>query len=372
MTSLLITHPDLSYFGGAELVITEFCRYLGNHGFPHDVLTRAVSDEVSAETPRTNYITIPPAWQGRWQTGTAYSFRKYMKHHLDWDVINAHNYPTHLAAAGSSIPSVWLCNEPPAFHIHYDGVHRPADLLKKSLLTVDRWIVRNRVDDIIVADTFNQQRFFKLYSRPSHIIPYGIDFNYFSSGDGKRAVECYHLDDRFILLHVGVFSPLKNQMASVMCLEKILDRNPSAVLVLAGQGGNWYEEEIRTYIRMHHLENNVIFTGHIGRDAIRDLYQAASLALFPVQSQGSWLSPFEALCAGTPVIVSPEITSSSIISKEKIGTVTRLYPETVLYIMEHYSDFLSQAEHGRRWVRENLKWEHFCRELYERCEAVIR
>ncbi|PWR72914.1 glycosyltransferase family 4 protein [Methanospirillum stamsii] len=372
MTSLLITHPDLSFYGGAELVITELCRYLGNHGIPHDVLTRAVSDEVKMLTPKTNYITISPSWQGRWQTGTAYAFWRYLKEHPDWDVVNAHNYPTHLAAAGCSIPTVWMCNEPPSFHIHYNGVKRPVDLFKIALLTADRWMVRNRVDDIIVADEFNQQRFSKLYSRPSHIIPYGIDYAYFSSGEGKRAVESYHLEDRFVLLHVGVFSPLKNQMASVRCLKKIIRTDPSGILILAGQGGNWYEEEVRAYIRAHHLEKHVLITGHISRNTIRDLYHAAHLALFPVQSQGSWLSPFEALCAGTPVIVSPDITSSSLISMHEIGTVTRDYVQAVQTIMQNYNDYATQAERGRRWVRDNLKWEKFCRELFERCEAVVR
>ncbi|HPP79096.1 hypothetical protein, partial [Methanospirillum sp.] len=74
---------------------------------------------------------------------------------------------------------------------------------------------------------------------------------------------------------------------------------------------------------------------------------------------------------GTPIIVSPDITSSSIISEKGIGMVTRSYGETVLHIMEHYSDYLLQAEHGRRWVQEHLKWEYFCRQLYERCEAVL-
>lgn len=31
MTSLLITHPDLSFYGGVELVGTEFCQYLADH-----------------------------------------------------------------------------------------------------------------------------------------------------------------------------------------------------------------------------------------------------------------------------------------------------------------------------------------------------
>jgi glycosyltransferase involved in cell wall biosynthesis len=369
MVTLLIIHPDLSFYGGAELVITEFCRYLGDHRISHDVLTTRVSDEIRAHTPKTNYTTIPAAWNGRWQTGTAYSFWKYLKDHPDWDVINAHNYPVHLAAACSPIPTVWLCNEPPDYHIHYEGIHQPSDLVKKGILSADRWIVRNRVAEVIVADPFNKDRFFHLYHRPAHVIPYGIDYDFFSSGDRQAVVNRYHLDDRFVLLHVGVFTPLKNQMASVRCLEEILPLEPSAVLILAGRGGTSYETEVSCYVQEHNLQDRVIFTGHITREEVRNLYHAADVTLFPVLSQGSWLSPFEALCAGTPVIVSPEITSSSIILEQGIGNITHDYSNAVKSVIKNYPEHIHQADQGRQWVRDNLKWDRFCREMYEQCES---
>ena len=171
MTRILITHPDLSFFGGAELVIIELCRYLASHHIDHDVLTTKVSPQIQDLTPDTNYILCPPAWPGIFKTGTAYSFWKYLKHHPNWDVINAHNYPTHLASAASSIPTVWLCNEPTTYHIQADGSSRSIILLRKILLLIDNWIVRNRVKKVIVADSFNQKRFNILYRHSTHIVP---------------------------------------------------------------------------------------------------------------------------------------------------------------------------------------------------------
>jgi len=372
MTNILITHPDLSFHGGAELVITEFCKYLAAHNIDHDVLTTKVSPQIQALTPHTNYITCSPSWSAKFQTGTAYGFWKYLKHHPDWDVINAHNYPVHLAAAGSSMPTVWLCNEPPSYHILIDETCPSAVLTKKMLLSVDQWIVRHRIEKVIVADSFNQKRFFQLYQHPSHVIPYGIDYSFFAGGNKQSVVDKYHLDDRFVLLHVGVFNPFKNQIASVRTLEQILPDEPSAVLVLAGQGGTSYENEVRGYVNQHLLEDHVIFTGHITREELRNLYHAAQLVLFPVRSQGSWLSPFEALCAGTPVVVSPDITSSSIISNEKIGTVTTDYLGSVRAITRNYTYFEKQAQRGKQWVKENLKWDTFCKKMLEDCESLIR
>jgi len=368
MSDILITHPDLSFFGGAELVITELCKYLGDHQISHDVLTTRVSDHVQSLTPKTNYIPVPSSWQGKFQTGTAFSFWKYLKQHPDWDVINAHNYPAHLAAAGSSMPTVWLCNEPPSYHIQAEFGNQSAAWTKKLILSADRWFVRHRISQVVVADSFNQERFYSLYQRPSKIIRYGIDYSFFAKGDKKRVIEKYHLDNRFILLHVGLFNPYKNQMASIRCLEDILTIEPSSVLILAGQGGTPYADEVRSYVQHHHLEENIVFTGHVTREEVRDLYHCANVALFPVRSQGSWLSPFEALCAGTPVVVSPEITSSSIIREEMIGTITHDYSGAIRDIICNYSEYLKQAQNGKQWVHKNLKWDYFCQTLIDLCE----
>ena len=367
MTSILITHPDMSFYGGAELVITEFCRYLGDHQIQCDLLTSQVSPEIRSMTPKTNYICVKPSWNGRWQTGCEYSFWRYIKRNSEWDIINAHNYPSHLAAACSKIPTVWMCNEPPAYHISYEGIHRPMDLMKKMIITEDRWVVKNRIADIIVADQFNMDRVKRLYNRKSHIVPYGINYDFFSSGDARRVKEYYNLNDHFVLLQVGVFTPYKNQMASVRCLEGSLPHCPSMILILAGKGDNTYENQVREYIKTHHLIDHVIFTGHVSREEVRDLYHAADIAIFPVRSQGSWLSPFEALCSGTPVIVSPDITSSSIIREQKIGIVTDNYSEATAEMLKNYSEYKKIADQGKEWVRENLLWSKFCQSMYELC-----
>ncbi len=371
MTSLLITHPSLSFHGGAELVITEFCRYLAAHNIPHDVLTTEVCDEIKELTPKTNYITIPPSWNAKFQTGTAYSFCNYLKTHSNWDVINSHNYPSHLAAASSKMPSVWLCNEPTAYHIQYDGIKHFSDFAKKSLLIGEKYVVKHKIEEVVVADQFNYNRFCGIYNRSPHIIQYGINYDFFSSGNRGMAYNKYQLEDKFVLLQVGLFTPLKNQMDSVRCLEVILQTEPSAVLILAGMGGTPYEQKVREYVTAHNLNNKVIFTGNITRDEIRSLYKAADIALFPVKSQGSWLSPFEALCAGTPVIVSPEITSSSLIHENEIGIISNNYPETVKEMIKNYSKYKNRAKIGQQWVRENLKWELFCKAMFEQCESVV-
>jgi len=373
MTSILLTHPSLSYFGGAELVITEFCRYLSNKKIPHDVLTSEVSPDIQKITPRTNYISVRSSSKVPSPLGISGSFFKYLRQHTDWDTINAHNFPTHLSAGCSSMPVTWLCNEPSSYHIHYKGgFNNMVDMAKIGTLSFDRWIVKNRIKECVVADSFNYSRFQKNYHRSAHIISYGINSDFFQDGRAVNAIDRYNLHDHFNLLHVGMISEHKNQLESIKCLEKILPENPDLLLILAGQGNNVYERRLREYIKINNLGNNILFTGHINRITLRDLYHAADIAIFPVKSQGSWLSPFEALSTGTPVIVSEDITSSPIIKNNNLGLVTSDYPAAVSHIRNNYAEYKKMAVNGKKWVSENLKWEKFCEELFEICESTVR
>jgi glycosyltransferase involved in cell wall biosynthesis len=113
------------------------------------------------------------------------------------------------------------------------------------------------------------------------------------------------------------------------------------------------------------LERRVIFTGHLVRTLVRDLYAACDVCLFPVKPQGGWLSPFEALCAGKPVVVSTQMTAAELIRKNKIGTVTDDFTKVVLDIYNNPEKYRQMAMRGKRWVKENLSWNNFCRKMLE-------
>jgi len=104
----------------------------------------------------------------------------------------------------------------------------------------------------------------------------------------------------------------------------------------------------------------VVFTNQINREEVRDLYHACDVLLHPIKPQGGWLSPFEALCAQKLIIVSPEMSASDIIEKEKIGIVTDNYTEAIIKIYKNVDEYANMRERGREWVKNNLNWDTFC------------
>ena len=113
------------------------------------------------------------------------------------------------------------------------------------------------------------------------------------------------------------------------------------------------------------LEDKVVFTAHIDRRKVRDYYYACDILLHPIKSQGGWLAPFEALCAAKLIIVSPEMTASDIIMREKIGIVTDHFVEAVTKIYKDPSEYQTLATRGREWVRENLSWNKYCEKMLD-------
>lgn len=369
---VLIVHPYMTLYGGAELVIVKLANYMTKKKIKNAMLTLDISPELRKElrgseiilpekplkfSPRMPYVlTLLP---------TALALTKYLRRNLErFDVINVHNFPAELVASSCPKKVVWMCNEPPKLHF---AAPSPVERVLGEVITaLDKRVVRKHVNRVCVADEFNAARFEKIYGIKPVIIPYGVDYEFFSKGNGSKARKKFNLNkDDFVLLQVGMLTPFKNQLESVKVVKNLKSRIPEIKLILAGHGGNEYEKMLKSYVHKFELENHVIFTGHLSRAAIRDLYAACDVALFPVKPQGGWLSPFEALCAGKPIIVSTSMTAAKMIKKNKIGIVTDDLSRAVLDTCANSRKYRKISQRGKKWVKENLSWDRFCEKMVE-------
>lgn len=355
---VLIVQPHMNLYGGAELVIVKLARYLKEHGHEPAVLTLFCSDEIRKELDGIRIIE-PDKRTDKPENfiSTYFSLKKILKKHAnDFDVINYHNFPAETSSI-SGKPSIWLCNEPLTM---YFSNALSAKIISSLSLMFDKSVVRKNISRCVVADDFNSDRFEKLYGIKPEIIYYGIDHAFFSEGNASFARQKFNISENdFTILHVGMITELKNQMESIRTLEAVSGEIPNAKLVLAGKGGDEYEKNLMKYADEHGLKEKIIFTGHVRRDVVRNLYAAANVALFPIKSQGGWLSPFEALCARVPVIVSEEMTSSDIIRKNDLGIVTKDFPSAVMEIFRNSGSLKDHSERNSNWVKDNLSWDNF-------------
>lgn len=370
---VLVAAPQMYIYGGAELVIVELLNYLSRNKINHALLTTGILPEIKQAIIDSEVITLPAAASNDWRDllNNLWLLSKGIRRHAArFDVINLHNCPAELAAFTTSKPSVWLCNEPPEVFLggNAENESAPKRFLKSMFYDFDKFIVRSRVRNVVVADEFNAARFKSLYGITPRIIPYGINYDFFATPPEHIQLH----PGRFCVVHSGMFNPYKNQLQSLKAVHSLRDKIPGIMLILAGFQGGAYFDVVKKYIDEHSLDDIVKLPGHLTRDKLRELYYAADVLLHPVMSQGGWLSPFEALCAETPVIVSQEMTAASTIRTENIGTVTRDYAAALLDVYHNTQRHKEPARRGKDFVKNNLTWAQFCSKMVSAFEAAMQ
>lgn len=370
---VLIVNPGMRVYGGAELVIIKIANYLTKNGIKNALLTTSILPEIQRELMDTDVIIKEKSKLNSLTKKFIFldildeivALYKGLRNNVkNFDVINIHNFPAELTILSYHKPIVWMCNEPPEICIAFNSEKNLLrKCIKKIILIFDKFLVRRYMKNVVVADEYNAKRFKRIYGFNPEIINYGIDYEFFSKRNKEEALNTFNFDNNFIVLQVGMLTPYKNQMESIKTIEKLKNRIPNIRLILAGWGEGNYRVMLEEYIKEKNLGQNVIITGHLSRERVRDLYHVCDVLLHPVKSQGGWLVPFEALCAKKPIVVSPEMTASDIIKKEKIGIVTREYAGAILDIHRTPEKYSGMMKKGEIWVRNNLTWNKFCEEM---------
>jgi glycosyltransferase involved in cell wall biosynthesis len=98
------------------------------------------------------------------------------------------------------------------------------------------------------------------------------------------------------------------------------------------------------------------------------MYSRADVLMHPVKEQGGWLTPFEAMSAGVPVIVSNELTCSKLINNNQLGLVARDYAKALwlVYTTKNRLD----GNRNSLWVRDNLSWDKFGSEMVKYYQEI--
>lgn len=339
---ILIVHPRVPIYGGAERVIVKFCEYLSKNSIVHAVAMPDVPKDMLADLNRNG----TPYFKGL--TG-------FLANVNNFDIVFYNNFPATLLSMVTNKPGVWLCNEPPELF---------TSKTRKFIEWGNRNLVRNRIQNVVVADKFNARRFFDIYNVVPKIIPYGIDYEFFS--------QVQHNPDKeyFTVMQVGTISRYKNQFATIEAVSDAKKIIPNIRLWLIGNVSELdYKNEIEQKIRDCGIAGCVEFEPHVTREHLRFLYSKADVLLHPVKEQGGWLSPFEAISAGCPVIVSRELTCSDMIDNNELGLVARDYVKALKLVYEYPS---IRNTHAKNWVKNNLTWDKFGESMVKYFEEILK
>ena len=375
-------HPHMEVYGGAETVVIRLAQYLMKMGIENTILTLSLSPRLLDICKGLKMIIPRGKHQYALRSTSFFSamglideivgLRKLVHDNVQsFDVVNVHNFPATWSLFPSHKPCVWMCNEPPElWHNFKPSV--PLKLLRDMGVAYDKVVVRHSINSICVADESSAKRISERYSRKSHVVHYGVDYDFFSKGYGENALQRFGLRNCFVLLHVGWITPQKNQLESIHVVRRLKSRIPHVKLVLAGLGENAYERMLKKYVRARDLDKHVVFTGLISKEVIRDLYHACDALISPVVDQGGWLAPFEAMCAEKPVVVSSSMTASALIQREKIGIIAEDYADAVWQLYQNADSCSEMSARAKRFVVQNLGWDSFGQRMLKVFEETLQ
>ena len=372
---VLIVHNQMKHYGGAELLIVELANWMTKMGIKNDILALSKSKEVENDlintkiiTPNHNIDLRPPGYKNMQDIFNAIRvFRRKLSEIEDnYDVINFHDFPVTWTLWPRKKPAVWFMNLPPNLWSKPEAGWF-LKLVNKVRIGFDRFVVTNSMDVITVAEVINKIRAKKRYGRNSILVDFGVNYDYFSKGNKNNAIKKWpKIKNKFIVMHSGQITDVKNQITSIMAISEVKDKIPNILIIFAGTIANYdYKNGIDDFVKKNKLESHILFTGNLDRNDLRDLYKASDIGLFPIKGQGGVLAPFEVVCAGAPIIVSEDIETASFIKKNNLGIITKDYEKAIMDIYNNKEKYKKAVKETGRYIRDNLSWKRYTERMIE-------
>jgi glycosyltransferase involved in cell wall biosynthesis len=132
----------------------------------------------------------------------------------------------------------------------------------------------------------------------------------FNMGERQKARSELHIENKFVIGHVGAFIYQKNHSFLIDVFYETYQKNHEAVLLLIG--GGMLERKIKEKVHNLALDDSVIFYGPT-QDVSR-MYQAMDCFIFPSSFEGLGIVTIEAQAAGLKTLCSSTIPKEAQIS----------------------------------------------------------
>jgi glycosyltransferase involved in cell wall biosynthesis len=129
-----------------------------------------------------------------------------------------------------------------------------------------------------------------------------------------------------VCLFLSRLHPKKNVEALLEGWVSVVRQMPAARLVIAGGGTPEYETSLRLRARELELEKSVQFEGFVQGAQKQALFDAARVFVLPSFQENFGVAVLEAMAAGMPVVISPEVQLASFVREHGLGVVTESAP----------------------------------------------
>ncbi len=119
-----------------------------------------------------------------------------------------------------------------------------------------------------------------------------------------KDIDIEGLMSSLFIIHVGGNQWYKNRMGVLRIYRELCDIRSETSLPRLVMAGKAFDEEMRQFIRQHHLEEQVVEVENCSNEDLRAFYSLARVMLFPSLAEGFGWPVIEAQICGCPVLTS--------------------------------------------------------------------
>ena len=212
---------------------------------------------------------------------------------------------------------------------------------------------------------------------PAFVLPYGLHIpQEVPNARESLRRQLNVASDEPIILFLSRLHPKKNAHDLLAALQRISNR--AFTLIIAGSGSTEYESRLKSIASSGSLAGRVRFVGFAQDEYKQLLLQGSDLFALPSHSESFGIAALEAIAAGIPVLLTPEVPLASLVEKFRLGWVSQNNPEaickSVIQMLDGLADSetrLSRRARARRLVLQNYTWEQIAKRLLDVYRAIL-
>jgi glycosyltransferase involved in cell wall biosynthesis len=330
--------------GGPATAVLESSRVLSRHGVQCTVMTTDLGEAASAPrhtriTPQDRFIPrdaeiqmfrAQPPRRIAFSVPLARAIRAIV---FDYDVVHIHSlflFPQYAAYKAASRAGVQFIVSPCGA---LDPALRHRSRLAKAVTDI---VWQRRMLGAAAAIHFKTSEEQRLaadlpLAETQFVVPNGIDCASFHAHIGNERFRSRYLRgcDGPVILNVGRLSHKKGLDVLIRAFADVKRRHRAALLVLAGPDDEGLTPGLRTLAAEAGVKESVVFTGMLRADELRAALSAASVWALPSKTENFGNAVIEAMAAGVPIVISPEVNVASEVEAARAGIICDREPREV-------------------------------------------
>ncbi|WNZ43379.1 glycosyltransferase [Leptolyngbya boryana CZ1] len=177
-----------------------------------------------------------------------------------------------------------------------------------------------------------------------------------------------------VILFLSRLHPKKGLDALIAALGQL--SNQRFQFVVAGRGTPEYEAELHQQLQAARIQDRTHCVGFVSGDRKHLLLQGSDLFALPSHSENFGIAVLEAMAAGLPVLITPEVALADLVHSEQLGWVASQSPSELAHAIQTCLTTpriaQSMGERAGQLVRSQFTWQSTIQQLIHHYQTFVQ